>query len=47
MLDEFIQPALFARMSPLDAGFHVRVIRLYDMWRERVEKGLERGIEAG
>jgi hypothetical protein len=38
---------LAQEMSPLDAGFHVRVIRLYDTWRERVQKSLERGIEAG
>jgi AcrR family transcriptional regulator len=38
---------LAQEMSPLDAVFHVRVTRLYETWRERVEKALEGGIEAG
>jgi TetR/AcrR family transcriptional repressor of nem operon len=34
-------------MSPLDEGFHQRINRLYDTWRERYSASLARGIEAG
>jgi TetR/AcrR family transcriptional regulator, transcriptional repressor for nem operon len=34
-------------MSPLDEGFHQRINRLYDTWRQRYAAALERGIQAG
>jgi hypothetical protein len=34
-------------MSPLDEGFHQRIDRLYDTWRERYAAALERGVQAG
>ena len=34
-------------MSPLDDGFHTRINRLYDTWRERCAAALVRGVEAG
>ncbi len=33
-------------MSPLDAGFHGRINRLYDLWRHDYAAALERGIQA-
>lgn len=33
-------------MSPLDDGFHTRLNRLYDTWRDRFAAALERGIDA-
>ena len=33
-------------MSPLDDGFHTRINRLYDTWRERYTAALERGVAA-
>lgn len=38
---------LAQEMSPLDAGFHERINRLYDIWRERYTVALARGIAAG
>jgi TetR/AcrR family transcriptional repressor of nem operon len=38
---------LAQEMSPLDDGFHSRINRLYDIWRERVSAALVRGIQAG
>jgi AcrR family transcriptional regulator len=38
---------LAQEMSPLDAGFHERIDRLYTLWRERYRCALERGIAAG
>jgi AcrR family transcriptional regulator len=38
---------LAQEMSPLDDGFHQRINRLYDTWRERYTAALERGIQAG
>jgi TetR/AcrR family transcriptional regulator, transcriptional repressor for nem operon len=38
---------LAQEMSPLDAGFHERIKRLYARWRERYSAALERGIAAG
>src|SRR5207302_5356645 len=38
---------LAQEMSPLDEGFHVRINRLYDTWRERYAAALERGMAAG
>jgi AcrR family transcriptional regulator len=38
---------LAQEMSPLDAGFHERINRLYDLWRERTAEALVRGIAAG
>src|SRR6266536_1896069 len=37
---------LAQEMSPLDAGFHERIHRLYALWRERYSAALERGIAA-
>jgi TetR/AcrR family transcriptional regulator, transcriptional repressor for nem operon len=37
---------LAQEMSPLDAGFHERINRLYDTWRERYAAALERGVAA-
>ena len=37
---------LAQEMSPLDAGFHDRINRLYALWRERYAAALERGIAA-
>src|SRR5205814_8732789 len=34
-------------MSPLDAGFHQRINRLYDSWRAQYAAALERGMQAG
>jgi len=34
-------------MSPLDEGFHQRINRLYDTWREQYAAALERGMQAG
>jgi AcrR family transcriptional regulator len=38
---------LAQEMSPLDEGFHTRINRLYEIWRERYAAALARGIEAG
>ena len=38
---------LAQEMSPLDAGFHERINRLYALWRERYSAALKRGIAAG
>ncbi len=38
---------LAQEMSPLDAGFHQRIDRLYDTWRAAFAAALRRGIEAG
>jgi TetR/AcrR family transcriptional regulator, transcriptional repressor for nem operon len=38
---------LAQEMSPLDAGFHQRINRLYDTWREHYAAALERGMQAG
>jgi AcrR family transcriptional regulator len=38
---------LAQEMSPLDEGFHRRINRLYDTWRERYAAALERGMQAG
>jgi TetR/AcrR family transcriptional regulator, transcriptional repressor for nem operon len=38
---------LAQEMSPLDAGFHVRINHLYDTWREAYAAALARGIDAG
>jgi TetR/AcrR family transcriptional regulator, transcriptional repressor for nem operon len=38
---------LAQEMSPLDEGFHTRIDRLYDAWRDRYAAALERGIQAG
>jgi AcrR family transcriptional regulator len=38
---------LAQEMSPLDEGFHQRIDRLYDTWRERYAAALERGVQAG
>jgi TetR/AcrR family transcriptional regulator, transcriptional repressor for nem operon len=38
---------LAQEMSPLDEGFHTRINRLYELWRERYAAALARGIEAG
>jgi TetR/AcrR family transcriptional regulator, transcriptional repressor for nem operon len=37
---------LAQEMSPLDEGFHTRINRLYDTWREHYAAALQRGIEA-
>src|SRR5437868_1679290 len=37
---------LAQEMSPLDEGFHVRINRLYDLWRQRYATALERGMQA-
>jgi len=36
---------LAQEMSPLDAGFHERINRLYELWRQRYAAALERGID--
>jgi AcrR family transcriptional regulator len=38
---------LAQEMSPLDEGFHQRIDRLYDTWRDQYAAALERGIQAG
>ena len=38
---------LAQEMSPLDAGFHERINRLYALWRERYSAALRRGFAAG
>jgi TetR/AcrR family transcriptional regulator, transcriptional repressor for nem operon len=38
---------LAQEMSPLDEGFHARINRLYELWRERYAAALARGIDAG
>ena len=38
---------LAQEMSPLDEGFHARINRLYQIWRERYAVALARGIQAG
>jgi TetR/AcrR family transcriptional repressor of nem operon len=38
---------LAQEMSPLDEGFHARINRLYEIWRERYAAALARGIQAG
>ena len=38
---------LAQEMSPLDEGFHARINRLYELWRERYAAALARGIQAG
>jgi AcrR family transcriptional regulator len=38
---------LAQEMSPLDEGFHRRITRLYETWREHYAAALERGIQAG
>jgi AcrR family transcriptional regulator len=38
---------LAQEMSPLDDGFHVRINRLYELWRQRYATALERGVHAG
>jgi AcrR family transcriptional regulator len=38
---------LAQEMSPLDAGFHDRIERLYTRWRQDYRCALERGIGAG
>jgi TetR/AcrR family transcriptional repressor of nem operon len=38
---------LAQEMSPLDDGFHVRINRLYELWRQRYANALERGMQAG
>jgi AcrR family transcriptional regulator len=38
---------LAQEMSPLDAGFHERINRLYELWRARYATALERGIDNG
>ncbi len=38
---------LAQEMSPLDAGFHTRINKLYDTWRAHVSTALQRGIKAG
>jgi TetR/AcrR family transcriptional regulator, transcriptional repressor for nem operon len=38
---------LAQEMSPLDEGFHQRIDRLYDTWRDAYAAALERGIQAG
>ena len=38
---------LAQEMSPLDSGFHQRIDRLYDTWREAYAAALARGIQAG
>jgi len=35
---------LAQEMSPLDAGFHERINRLYELWRQRYAAALERGV---
>jgi TetR/AcrR family transcriptional repressor of nem operon len=38
---------LAQEMSPLDDGFHVRINRLYEVWRRRVGEALQRGVQTG
>jgi AcrR family transcriptional regulator len=38
---------LAQEMSPLDEGYHERINRLYDTWRERFAAALARGVDAG
>jgi TetR/AcrR family transcriptional repressor of nem operon len=38
---------LAQEMSPLDAGFHQRINRLYTHWRESLVAALSKGIKAG
>ena len=38
---------LAQEMTPLDSGFHYRINRLYDLWRDVYSRVLERAIQAG
>jgi TetR/AcrR family transcriptional regulator, transcriptional repressor for nem operon len=38
---------LAQEMSPLDAGFHQRIDRLYTHWRESLAAALQRGVKSG